>query len=57
VDIVFECGVGGAGKEMRASNAQDREATDTVERGKMARVGASLRYAMAVAAVLHSSRW
>jgi hypothetical protein len=53
VDKALEGGVRGAGKEMRTGDAEDREATDTVECGKMARVGASLRYAMAVAAGLH----
>jgi hypothetical protein len=54
VDEGFERGVGGGGKEVRTSDAEDREATDAVECGKMARVGACLRYAMAVAAGLHS---
>jgi hypothetical protein len=45
--------VGGAGKEVRASDAQDREATDTVECGKVTRIRASLRCALAVVAGLH----
>jgi hypothetical protein len=54
-DEGLEGGVRSGGKEMGAGDAEDREATDTVECGEMACVGASLRYAMAVAAGLHSS--
>jgi hypothetical protein len=42
VDEGFKRGVGAGGEQVGSGNAEDSEATDTVERGKMARVGASL---------------
>jgi hypothetical protein len=41
-----------AGK-MRAGDTEDRKATDTVECGKMSRIGTCLGYALADAAGLH----
>jgi hypothetical protein len=39
---------------MGAGDAEDGEATDTVERGQVARIGASLRNAPAIIAGVHS---
>ena len=55
MDEDFEGRVGIAGEDMGAGDAEDREATNAVECGKVARIGASLRYTLAVAADLHSS--
>ena len=54
MDQGFKNGVGGAGKDVGASDAEDRESTDAVESGKVPRVGASFRYRVAAGAGLHS---
>ena len=54
MDQGFKGRVGGAGEDVGASDAEDRESTDTVKSGKVPRVGASFRYPVAAGAGLHS---